>query len=257
LEAEEWFTLQIVLCCIALTAAKNIGFHSGSYSVPSVVVAGPVAVSSQYHTQDALGQYSYGYTAGSSAKTESKTVDGVTRGGYSYVDGHGVVQTANYIADDVHGFRVAATNLPKQVVQDTPEVAAAKVSHAVAYNEAAYAAAVSPDVSEPVVVAAPAVSVVKQVPSKAFSYTTVAASPVLAPVVKSYTVHETVPVSPADVPSKAFSYSTISAAPSASAAPSVSVASAPAAVIYSVAAEKVPVVSFNIHCYGRVNCHKP
>jgi hypothetical protein len=210
-------------------------------------------VSSQYHTQDALGQYSYGYSAGSSAKAESKTLDGVTRGGYSYIDGNGVVQTANYIADDVHGFHIAATNLPTHVAADTPEVAAAKVAHAVAYNEAAYAAAAAPDVDESVVVSAPvvssyvasppALSVVKEAPSKAFSYSNLAVSPAVshvaaAPPVTSNAVHYSVPVSP-DV-SKGFSYSTVSASPL------VSVVSAPAAVSYSVAAEKVPVVSSSL-----------
>nr|CAD7586222.1 unnamed protein product [Timema genevievae] len=70
------------------------------------------AVSSQYHAQDELGQYSYGYSGGPSAKQETRTLDGVTRGGYSYIDANGIVQTVNYIADDVNGFRVAATNLP-------------------------------------------------------------------------------------------------------------------------------------------------
>jgi hypothetical protein len=87
--------LQIMFCCAALVAAKPSGFQSVSYSVPPAFVAGPVSVSSQYHTQDSLGQYSYGYTAGSSTKSETKTLDGVTRGGYSYLDGNGIVQTAN------------------------------------------------------------------------------------------------------------------------------------------------------------------
>lgn len=245
--------MQIVLCCIALAAANPSGFHAVPYSVPFSVVASPVSLSGQYHVQDSLGQYSYGYSAGSSAKAESRTLDGVTRGGYSYLDGHGVVQTANYIADDVHGFQVSATN----VAHDTPEVAAAKVAHAVAYNEAANAAAASPDISESVVVSAPvassyvasppALSVVKEVPSKAFSYSTVAVSPVVSrvavnPAVISNAVYEYVAVSPAasvvkDVSSKGFSYSSVSASPS------VSVVSAPAAVPYSVAAGKVSVVS--------------
>jgi Insect cuticle protein. len=68
--------------------------------------------SHQYHVQDDLGQYSYGYSGGPSAKVETKTLDGVTRGKYSYVDGNGIVQSASYVADDVNGFRVAATNIP-------------------------------------------------------------------------------------------------------------------------------------------------
>ena len=244
LEYEFQLMLQIVLCCFALAAAKP------SLNQPAALkVVTPLSVSSQYHTQDTLGQYTYGYSAGSSAKAESKTLDGVVRGGYSYLDGNGIVQSANYIADDVNGFRVAATNLPN-IVYDTPEVAAAKVAHSVAYNKAAYAAAVSPDVGESVVVPAavvssyvpstPAASVFKELPSTAISYSSVAASPSVAaaPSVTSYSV----PVSPAvgfvkNFPPKAFSYSTVSPSPS------VALVSAPAGVYYSVAAENVPVVS--------------
>jgi hypothetical protein len=110
----------------------------------------PVGLSSQYHTQDALGQYSYGYTDGLSTKNEVKTFDGVTRGGYSYVDSNGIVQSATYTADAANGFKVSATNLPvapkaapadvPSPVQDTPEVAAAKVAHQAAHDAAAVSA---------------------------------------------------------------------------------------------------------------------
>jgi hypothetical protein len=116
-----------------------------SASAPTTVVS---STSHQYHAQDALGQYTYGYSGGPSAKVETRTLDGVTRGGYSYVDGNGIVQSASYVADDVNGFRVAATNIPvgpnpltahnvvvspvaggSHVVADTPEVFAAKAVH--------------------------------------------------------------------------------------------------------------------------------
>lgn len=49
-----------------------------------------------------------------STKHESKSHDGTTHGGYSYVDAHGHVQSVKYVADAHHGFQiVAATNLPK------------------------------------------------------------------------------------------------------------------------------------------------
>lgn len=150
------------------------------------------AVSTQYLSQDGHGQYSYGYAEPNSQKHETKTGD-VVHGGYSYVDGHGIVQSVKYSSDPVHGFQVAATNLPKgpappahqivpayyapapvsyiapvsyhaapvsyashysaphqyasvshgyaahglpQPVQDTPEVAAAKIAHAHAHAQA-------------------------------------------------------------------------------------------------------------------------
>lgn len=43
---------------------------------------------------------------------EVKTLDGVTRGGYSYIDANGILQKVNYVSDPINGFRVAATNLP-------------------------------------------------------------------------------------------------------------------------------------------------
>ena len=110
---------------VALVAASPFTYSALSPVTHSVVapvaahhvaVASPivpaVAASSQYHAQDELGQYSYGYSGGPSAKYETKTADGVTQGGYSYVDSHGLVQSVAYTADAHNGFRVAATNLP-------------------------------------------------------------------------------------------------------------------------------------------------
>lgn len=68
--------------------------------------------SSLHHTQDSLGQYDYTYTGDSSAKTESRSLDGTTRGAYSYIDPNGVLQQVHYVADH-NGFRVMATNLPE------------------------------------------------------------------------------------------------------------------------------------------------
>lgn len=71
------------------------------------------AVSSQYQAHDGIGGYSYGYADPNSQKHETKDAHGVTHGGYSYVDGDGHLQTVKYTADPIHGFQVAATNLPK------------------------------------------------------------------------------------------------------------------------------------------------
>ena len=83
-------------------------------ATPVVPVASPV-VSSQYHAQDDLGQYNYGYSNPNSAKVETKSADGIVRGSYTYIDAHGKLQTTQYISD-AFGFRVAATNLPVHVV---------------------------------------------------------------------------------------------------------------------------------------------
>jgi len=89
--------------------------------------------------QDSLGQYSFGYSAPGSARSEVRTSNGATRGTYSYVDETGVIQIAQYVADDKNGFQVIATNLPQAPlpVQDTPEVMAARTAHLQALELAA------------------------------------------------------------------------------------------------------------------------
>merc|ERR1712054_264501 len=83
---------------------------------PTPLAAAPVPIpatpSSQFHAQDEFGQFSFGYENINSAKTETKDAFGVTRGSYQYVDANGILQTVNYIADPVNGFRVAGTNIP-------------------------------------------------------------------------------------------------------------------------------------------------
>jgi len=77
-------------------------------------------VSTQYHSQDEWGQYAYGYSGGPSAKHEQRTADGVTRGGYSYVDANGVVQSVSYVSDPANGFRAAGTNFPASTAPVIP-----------------------------------------------------------------------------------------------------------------------------------------
>jgi len=123
------------------------------------------APSSQFHAQDEFGQFSFGHAGGPSARTEARNAYGVTTGSYQYIDANGLLQTVNYIADPVNGFRVAGTNLPVAAaapevaplaapvfdlplpvaVEDTPEVAAAKAEFAAAYDAAAAAAAAAPE----------------------------------------------------------------------------------------------------------------
>lgn len=95
---------------------------------------------SQYHAQDSLGQYAYGYAGGPSSKSETKTLDGITRGTYSYIDANNALQTVEYTADPWNGFRATATNLPggplAQPISETPEVAAARAEHMAAHQAA-------------------------------------------------------------------------------------------------------------------------
>ncbi|ROT85143.1 helicase SRCAP [Penaeus vannamei] len=77
-------------------------------AAPAVAVPG---VQSQYHAQDELGQYSFGYYNSQSSRAETRDAAGTVRGAFSYVDPNGQVQTQHYVADS-NGFRVAGTNLP-------------------------------------------------------------------------------------------------------------------------------------------------
>ncbi|KAM0730730.1 Cuticle protein 6 [Formica fusca] len=78
--------------------------------LPYAYLANPLPV---YHqSQDTrVGVHAYSYAGGPSAKEEVRGLDGVTRGSYSYIDAHGILQSVFYVADE-GGFRVAATNLP-------------------------------------------------------------------------------------------------------------------------------------------------
>ena len=108
------------------------------------IAAAPAVTQSQYHAQDEFGQYNFGYSDPNSARTETKTADGVVRGSYNYLDTNGRIQTVHYIADAL-GFRVAATNLPvaaqpvavgpQPVVYEAPEVEAARVEHLALYDK--------------------------------------------------------------------------------------------------------------------------
>ena len=179
---------------------------------PAVAVA-PAVSGSQYHAQDDAGQYSFGYNDPNSIKQEIKTLDGVVRGAYKYVDTDGILQTVEYIADDA-GFRVAATNLPVASgapVVDTPEVAAAKAAHYAAIEEdrSAQVGIVAP---APVVASAPiaqptpvvqATPIVQAAPvTYAQAVAPVVQAPIATPVVQAAPVAyvQTAPVAAAPAP---------------------------------------------------------
>ncbi|XP_018327906.1 golgin subfamily A member 6-like protein 6 [Agrilus planipennis] len=112
-----YYLVVVLIVCIVYSAeSSGVTIGIQSYSRP---------IEHQYYSQDALGSYVYGYITPHSTKTEFRTHDGVTKGGYSYIDPNGEVQTVEYTADAKNGFRVATTNLPK----DDPDVAYARHKH--------------------------------------------------------------------------------------------------------------------------------
>ncbi|XP_053688498.1 cuticle protein 19.8-like [Sabethes cyaneus] len=134
----------VVSSLLAVVAAAPHVLTYTAIPATTYIAAAPAEVTNQFHAQDELGQYSYGYSGGLSAKTETKSLDGVTRGSYTFLDAENKVQTVSYTADDVNGFRAEASNMPvapvesraaPEPVQDTLEVAQAKNEHLAAVEE--------------------------------------------------------------------------------------------------------------------------
>merc|ERR1712156_489588 len=131
--------------------------YAPTYTAPvaaPAVAAAPAVTATQFHGQDELGNTQYGYSNINSAKHEVGNAHGV-QGTYSYVDANGIVQTTNYIADDL-GFRVSATNLP--VAPGTPKVVATPVVSVAATTDVVAPATYTVPVAAhtPVTYAAPA-----------------------------------------------------------------------------------------------------
>merc|ERR1719422_2274967 len=73
-------------------------------------IAAPGVHATQYHAQDELRNYEFGYQNPNSARTEKGNAElGTVAGSYSYVDGHGLTQKVDYVADAL-GFRVTGSN---------------------------------------------------------------------------------------------------------------------------------------------------
>lgn len=183
-------SIKVIKYCSTCANVKNffqipivivLAFANASYPYQGVTIGlTPYShpVLSQYHAQDVHGQYSYGYATPTATMSESKTADGVTHGGYSYIDSNGHLQTVQYVADATHGFRVAASNLPV----DLPEVAYAKAKHAADYEatKAEHAVIAAERQLEHAAIAAQHASIANEVRLR-----TVVASPVVLPHVAS------------------------------------------------------------------------
>jgi len=97
-----------------------------------------IYLANQYHGQDGLGGYVYGYSVPDIAKTEKKKAGGDLRGAYNYISGDGQEIKVEYW-DDGTGFH-QIDNVPKilpQQIEDSPEVKAAKDEHARIWAEEA------------------------------------------------------------------------------------------------------------------------
>merc|ERR1712112_669914 len=232
----------VLAACVCASSAQQVlvGGIAGAYNP---------APSTQFHAQDEFGQFSFGHAGGPLARTEARNAYGVTTGSYQYVDANGLLQTVNYVADPVNGFRVAGTNLPvgpavpaaapleapvfdlpvPVAVEDTPEVAAAKAEFQAAFDEAAAAAAdrKKREAEEVAVAAAPAIAALPY-PYAAGLNLAYAGLPVAAPVAHAPLVKSVVET-PATVETEVAATPVISyAAAPAIAAPALTYAATPA-----------------------------
>jgi len=87
--------------------------------MPSVAIP---FVGGKYRSQDEAGQYNFYHWGGPNTRVEVKDLSGVVSGSFAYINPDGDVQFRKYAAGPVHGFKVAASDLPV----DTPEVAMVK-----------------------------------------------------------------------------------------------------------------------------------
>ena len=105
----------------------------------------PAVTANQYHSQDELGQASFGYSHPGQAAVNYRDAFGNQVGSYAYINPDGKEIRVSYVADS-NGFRVLSNALPEgpaplnvalpAPVQDTPEVAAAKAAHLAAVASA-------------------------------------------------------------------------------------------------------------------------
>ncbi|XP_067010357.2 cuticle protein 16.5-like [Anabrus simplex] len=235
----------LVVSCLVALAAANPGYlgapaiaHTAYAAAPvaySAIVA-PGAVTSQYHTQDTLGQYAYGYQGDTSAKHEVRTADGITQGAYSYLDSNGLVQSARYVSDPLNGFRVAATNDPSLAASAGPAVVAA--APAVVATDAAVRAA---HFNAHVAAKAALLGRKRRSPGYLSAAAPLAVAHAAAPVAVAHAAPAVVAAAPAVVaaPVSTFGYSSVSAHPAtvvgyaAHAAPVAVAHAAPVAVAHA------------------------
>lgn len=102
---------------------------------PAVPAAVNTGASSQYRSQDNLGQYSFGYdeagATGGSFRHEKSDALGNRVGSYGLTGADGRVRIVNYVAD-ANGYRATVqTNEPGTESRDTAGVAVNKAAVAV------------------------------------------------------------------------------------------------------------------------------
>ena len=136
---------------MAVAAQAQSPFYNGypyAYSGYTPYAYTPAVTANQYHSQDELGQASFGYSHPGQAAVNYRDAFGNQVGSYAYINPDGKEIRVSYVADS-NGFRVLSNALPEgpvvpeaaalampEPVQDTPEVAEAKAAHLAAVEAA-------------------------------------------------------------------------------------------------------------------------
>ena len=126
---------------MAVAAQAQFPFYNGypyAYSGYTPYAYAPAFTASQYHSQDELGQASFGYSHPGQAAVNYRDALGNQVGSYAYINPEGKEIRVSYVADS-NGFRVLSNALPEgpaplnvalpAPVQDTPEVMEARKAH--------------------------------------------------------------------------------------------------------------------------------
>ncbi|KAK2716084.1 uncharacterized protein LOC136043943 [Artemia franciscana] len=111
-----------------------------TYSYPLTI---PSITATKYHSQDELGQASYGYAYAGHSHAATRDVHGNVIGSYAYINPEGKEVRVRYTAGH-GGFQVISNALPEgnnhdgfpAIVEDTAEVIAARNAHLKAFKEA-------------------------------------------------------------------------------------------------------------------------
>lgn len=125
--------MKFIICLASLLSVASASHLLAPAAIPAAVNTGS---SSQYRSQDNLGQYSFGYdeagATGGSFRHEKSDAYGNRVGSYGLTGADGRVRIVNYVAD-ANGYRAnVQTNEPGTESRDTAGVSVNRAPVAVA-----------------------------------------------------------------------------------------------------------------------------
>jgi len=88
----------------------------------------------QYHSQDQLGQYAFGYIHNNASRHEERSLQGGTSGTYSFLDLRGERHSVSYVADG-GGYRLESLNTLPSPTLPTEAVQRATLAHLATFQD--------------------------------------------------------------------------------------------------------------------------